>query len=114
MLLKLINMRTEAIYLLCIKLNIFNKLFRISKKCRTKYTKKYEVLAILLYILRLNTYWLVHKLPQIYTANQATFPIQMRKISVQICGNFRVTQEFMPATPCVELKLKDHEIEEGL
>ena len=33
-----------------------------------------------------------HKLPQIYTANHATFPIQIRKITVQICGNFWVTQ----------------------
>ena len=32
-------------------------------------------------------YWVVHKLPHIYTANQATFPIQIRKITVQICGN---------------------------
>ena len=36
--------------------------------------------------------WVVHKLPQIYTANHATFPIQIRKITVQICGNFWVTQ----------------------
>ena len=28
------------------------------------------------------------KLPQIYTANHATFPIQMYAITVQICGNF--------------------------
>ena len=38
------------------------------------------------------SYWVVHKLPQIYTANHATFPIQILKITVQICGNFWVTQ----------------------
>ena len=37
-------------------------------------------------------YWVTQKLPQIYTANHATFPIRMRKITVQICGNFWVTQ----------------------
>ena len=33
-----------------------------------------------------------HKLPQIYTANQATFPIQMYAFTVKICGNFWGTQ----------------------
>ena len=33
-------------------------------------------------------YWVTQKLPQIYTANHATFPIRLRKITVQICGNF--------------------------
>ena len=37
-------------------------------------------------------YWVTQKLPQIYTANHATFPIQIRKTTVQICGNFLVTQ----------------------
>ena len=37
-------------------------------------------------------YWLVHKLPQIHTANHATFPIQIRIITVQICGILWVTQ----------------------
>ena len=32
------------------------------------------------------------KLPQIYTAIQATFQIRIRKITVQICGNFWGTQ----------------------
>ena len=32
------------------------------------------------------------ELPQIYTAGHATFPIRIRKITVQICGNFWVTQ----------------------
>ena len=36
-------------------------------------------------------YWVTQKLPQIYTANHETFPIQIRKITVQICGNFWVT-----------------------
>ena len=40
----------------------------------------------------LPTYWVTQKLPQIYTANHATFPIQIRKITLQICGNFWVTQ----------------------
>ena len=35
---------------------------------------------------------MVHKLPQIYTANHVTSPIQKRKITVQICDNFWVTQ----------------------
>ena len=38
------------------------------------------------------SYWVTQKLPQIYTANPATFPIQMRNITVQICGNFCVTK----------------------
>ena len=38
-------------------------------------------------------YWVVHKLPQMYTANHATFPIQIRTImystDVRICiGKF--------------------------
>ena len=37
-------------------------------------------------------YWVTQKLPQIYTANHATFPIQIGKITVQICGNFWVTK----------------------
>ena len=37
-------------------------------------------------------YWVTQKLLQIYTANHATFPIRIRKITVQICGNFWVTQ----------------------
>ena len=40
----------------------------------------------------MDTYWLTQKLPPIYTANHATFPIRIRKITVQICGNFWVTQ----------------------
>ena len=32
------------------------------------------------------------KLPQINTENQATFPIQIRKIILHVCGNFWVTQ----------------------
>ena len=35
---------------------------------------------------------MTQKLPQIYTANHATFPIQIRKITVQISGNFWVTK----------------------
>ena len=37
-------------------------------------------------------YWVPYKLPQIYTSNPATFPIQIHKIIVQICGNFLGTQ----------------------
>ena len=36
--------------------------------------------------------WVTQKLPQIYTANHATFPIRIRKMTVQICGNFWVTR----------------------
>ena len=39
------------------------------------------------------TYWVTQKLPQIYTANHTTFPILIRKITVQICGNFWVTEQ---------------------
>ena len=42
--------------------------------------------------LRFRNDWVTQKLPQIYTANHATFPILIRKITVQICGNFWVTQ----------------------
>ena len=40
----------------------------------------------------LSSYWMTHKLPQKYIANHATFPIRTRKIIVQICGRFWVTQ----------------------
>ena len=40
----------------------------------------------------IDIYWVPHKLPQIYTTNHATFPIQIHKITVQICGNFWGTQ----------------------
>ena len=38
------------------------------------------------------SYRVTQKLPQLYTANYATFPLQIRKITVQIGGNFWVTQ----------------------
>ena len=41
---------------------------------------------------RYNIYWVTQRLQQIYTANHATFPIRIRKITVQICDNFWVTQ----------------------
>ena len=41
-----------------------------------------------------NVYWMVHKLSQIYTANHATFLIQISKIAVQFCGNFWVTHYY--------------------
>ena len=34
------------------------------------------------------------ELPQIHTANHATFPRQIRKITIQICGNFWGAQEY--------------------
>ena len=37
-------------------------------------------------------YWVIQKLPQMYTSNHATFPIRIRKITVQICGNIWITQ----------------------
>ena len=37
-------------------------------------------------------HWVTQKLPQLYTANLATFPIRIRKITVHICGTFWVTQ----------------------
>ena len=37
-------------------------------------------------------YWVTQKFPQIFNANHATFPIHIRKITVQLCGNFWVTQ----------------------
>ena len=36
--------------------------------------------------------WVTQVLPQKYTANNATFPIQIRIITVHICGNFWVTR----------------------
>jgi len=41
-------------------------------------------------------YWVTQKLPQIHTANPTTFPIRIRKITVQICGNFWVTEYMRP------------------
>ena len=40
----------------------------------------------------LDIYYVFHILPQIYTANHATFPIQMYAITVYIFGNFWGTQ----------------------
>ena len=37
-------------------------------------------------------YWVKQKLPQICTENHATFRIRIRIITVQICGNYWVTQ----------------------
>ena len=39
-------------------------------------------------------YWVTQKLPQIYAANHATFPIQIRKITVKICGRTVHTYSF--------------------
>ena len=39
-----------------------------------------------------DTYSVTQKLPHTYTTNHATFPISIRKITVQICGNFWVTR----------------------
>ena len=52
----------------------------------------YTLLFIFADSVRLETYqyWVTQK--QIYTANHATFPIQIRKITVQICSNFWVTE----------------------
>ena len=47
-------------------------------------------------------YWVTQKLPQIYTANLATFPIRIHKITVQIFGYFWVTQYI--AMPNEEIK----------
>ena len=47
-------------------------------------------------------YGVFHILPQIYTANLATFPIHMYAITVQVCGNFGGTQ-YLPhvqTQPC--------------
>ena len=38
------------------------------------------------------TYWVTQILPQIYTENHTAFPIRIRKITVQICVIFWVTQ----------------------
>ena len=40
----------------------------------------------------MHVYWVTQQLPQIYTANHATFPKKIRKITVHICGNFWITQ----------------------
>ena len=37
-------------------------------------------------------YWAFHILPQIYTENHATVPIQIDEVTVQVCGNFWGTQ----------------------
>ena len=51
----------------------------------------YLVLYVQEVVTHLIYYWVTQKLLQIYTANHLTFPIQIRKITVQICGNFWVT-----------------------
>ena len=47
---------------------------------------------VTVFITMITKYWETQKLPQIYTANHATFPIRIRKITVPICSNFWVTQ----------------------
>ena len=42
-----------------------------------------------------DSYWVTQKIPQIYTANHATSPIKIRKITVHICGNFWITQYYI-------------------
>ena len=39
-----------------------------------------------------NLCYVFHILPQTYTANHATFPVQMNAITVKICGNFLDTK----------------------
>ena len=56
------------------------------------YLLKFSIAAALLLKVHHGTYWVTQKLPQIYTANHATFPIRIRKFTVQICGNLWVTQ----------------------
>ena len=48
--------------------------------------------SVINHVNKSNIYWVTQKLPQIYTANNATFPIRIRKIIVQICSNFWVTR----------------------
>ena len=49
--------------------------------------KKYFSFSYTIYIVgskHVKPYWVTQKLPQIYVANHATFPIRIRKITVQI------------------------------
>ena len=55
-------------------------------------TGKVENCFIETFTFESSVYWVTQKLPKIYTANHATFPIRIRKITVQICGNFWVPQ----------------------
>ena len=61
-------------------------------KTHWTYSCTYSILEEPHEILGRNLYWVTQKLPQIYTANHATFPIEIRKITVQICGILWVTQ----------------------
>ena len=54
--------------------------------------------AYLSHILYYRKYYVFHILPQIYTENHATFPIQMYAILVYICGNFWCTQYILQIT----------------
>ena len=76
--------------------------FKRYSHCKKYYQGSYAVSlfsqSMLLSHLIVTYYWVTQKLPQIYTANHATFAIRIRKITVQICGNFLVTQYI----PCVQ------------
>ena len=72
-------------------LQIFGVYREILFKLSFLFLKVYSVLS-LTFSHQIKNYWVAQKLPQIYTANHATFPIRVRKITVQICGNFWVTQ----------------------
>ena len=70
------------------------KIFKV-KTVAVKDVLETDIFCILpefLYKALFSTYWMTQKLPQIHTANHATFPIQIRKITVQIFGIFWVTQ----------------------
>ena len=59
--------------------------------------KKHYTFGLIRGFLSAKCYWVTQKLPKIYTANHATFPIRIRKITVQICGNFWVTKYTPPS-----------------
>ena len=54
------------------------------------YNKKVHIHIIMyyMYIYISSTYWVPNKLPQIYTANHVTFPIQIRKITYRFAAIF--------------------------
>ena len=64
----------------------------MQKKAKLKTTNNQENEWGFFQVFHSDIYWVTQKLLQMYTANHATFLIRIRKIKIQICGNFWVTQ----------------------
>ena len=79
-----------VLYVYNLPRNSFSKVFHFWKSFVPNFQKSFVPKHTIYHAI----YWVTQKLPQTYTANDATFPIRLHKITVQICGNFWVTQYY--------------------